>query len=332
MPAGLRLPGEFDLIRRYFAPLAAKMAGAQGLTDDACTYLPPPGHELVLTADALIAGIHFLPTDPPDLIARKMLRVNLSDLAGKGAAPVGYLMTTGFSEDIDEAWVAKFTTGLATDQEIYGISLMGGDTVAQPGPLSLSLTAIGIIAEGRAMRRRGAVPGDHIYVSGTIGDGYLGLKVLRGTLMGLETGHAQHLRTRYHLPEPRLSLGQALAKSGLVHASMDVSDGLVADLEHICSASGCGAIVKADRVPLSGAAAAALAEDLDMLQGILTGGDDYELLFTAPPAAAPGIADLGRALDVPIADIGEVIAGSGVRVLDRDSDEIRFASGGFRHF
>lgn len=332
MPAGPRLPGEFDLIERYFAPLAAKMEGAQGLTDDACTYLPPAGHELVLTADALIADVHFLSTDPADLIARKMLRVNLSDLAAKGAKPIGYLMTTGFSADIDEAWVAKFAAGLATDQEIYGIALMGGDTVAQPGPLSLSLTAMGVIPVGQAMRRRGAVVGDRIFASGTIGDGHLGLKVLRGTLMGLEPDQAQFLRQRYQLPEPRVALGQALAASRLVHAAMDISDGLVADLGHICSASHCGAVIRTDQVPLSSAAAAALAEDLDLLPGILSGGDDYELLFTAPAGAAKAIRDIGLANGTPITEIGEIVAGSSVRVLDRDGDEIAFARGGFRHF
>ena len=330
--SGPRLPGEFDLIHRYFAPLAAKMEGAQGLTDDACTYLPRPGQELVLTADALVAGIHFLQGDPPDLIARKMLRVNLSDLAAKGATPVGYLMTTGLSDDVDEAWVAKFAAGLAADQETYGIALMGGDTIAQPGPLTLSLTAIGTIAAGTAMRRRGAVAGDRILVSGTLGDGHLGLKVLRGGLADLDRDLARHLERRYHLPEPRVGLGRALASSRLVHAAMDVSDELVGDLGHICTASACGAVVRADRVPLSAAAAAAVAEDLDLLQGILTGGDDYELLFTAPAEAIRAIADMAAAAGVPVADIGEVVAGAGVRVLDRDGGEIGVGPGGYRHF
>ena len=332
MPAGPRLPGEFDLIQRYFAPLAAKMPGAQGLTDDACTYLPPAGHELVLTADALISGIHFLETDPPDMIARKMLRVNLSDLAAKGAMPVGYLMTTGFSDDIDEAWVSKFVAGLAIDQETFGISLMGGDTVAQPGPLTLSLTAIGIVAAGCAMRRRGALPGDRIFVSGTIGDGYLGLKVLRGGLLELDSAQSQFLGRRYQLPEPRVTLGQALARSRLIHASMDVSDGLVADLGHICSASGCGAVIRTDCVPLSDAATAALAEDLELMRGILTGGDDYELLFTAPADVAKVIAEIGADIGTDVTDIGEIAAAPGLRVLDRDGQEIAFARGGYRHF
>jgi len=174
--------------------------------------------------------------------------------------------------------------------------------------------------------------GDRIFVSGTLGDGHLGLKVLRGTLMGLEPDQSQFLRQRYQLPDPRVALGQALAASRRVHAAMDISDGLIADLGHICRASQCGAVIRANQVPLSGAAAAALAEDLDLLPGILSGGDDYELLFTAPAAAAKAIRDLGAAHDSAIAEIGEVVAGSGVRVLDRDGTEIAFAQGGFRHF
>ena len=317
------LPGEFELIRKYFAPLAAGFSGALDLEDDACTYAVPAGQELVLTADALVEGRHYLSSDPADLIARKMLRVNLSDLAAKGAKPIGYLMTTALGPDIDEDWMAKFTSGLATDQQEYGIFLMGGDTVATPGPTTLSLTALGIVPTGRALRRRGAQPGDRLYVSGTIGDGALGLKVLRGELLDLAAAHRETLAGRYHLPQPRLALGAALMAGGDVTAAMDVSDGLVADTGHIAEASRCGLVIHAGRVPLSAAAQEALAEDLDLLPVILGGGDDYELLFTAPEGfnAADGVTE-----------IGEVVAGSGVSVLDRDGAEISLGSGGWRHF
>src|SRR4051812_17503092 len=192
------LPGEFDLIRKYFAPLAAGFSGALDLEDDAATYQVPSGHELVLTADALVEGRHYLASDPADLIARKMLRVNLSDLAAKGARPVGYLMTTAFGPDIDEAWIAKFAAGLGADQQEYGIALMGGDTVATPGPTTLSVTALGIVPAGRALRRKGAKPGDRLFVSGTIGDGALGLKALRGQLLELSSAHREMLGDRYH--------------------------------------------------------------------------------------------------------------------------------------
>ncbi|HVO00747.1 MAG TPA: thiamine-phosphate kinase [Candidatus Cybelea sp.] len=326
------LPGEFALIRRYFAPLAAGVAGALDLEDDACTYRPPEGNELVLTADALVEGRHYLPSDPADLVARKMLRVNLSDLAAKGAKAVGYLMTVALGPEIDEDWIAKFSAGLAADQQEYGIGLMGGDTVATPGPTTLSVTAIGRVPAGKAMRRNAARPGDSLFVSGTIGDGYLGLSVLRGGLMGLGAIHRDALVERYHLPQPRLRLGEALRTSGLVHAAMDVSDGLVADAAHIGEASRCGIVIRADAVPLSPAAQEALAEDLGLLPSLLSGGDDYELLFTAPPGAAPAIARLAAESGVPVKEIGGVVDDEGIQVLDRDGAEIALAHLGFQHF
>lgn len=324
--------GEFDLIARYFKPLAARMAGAAGLEDDVCTWAPEPGEELVLTADALVAGIHFLPDDPADLVARKMLRVNLSDLAAKGAKPVGYLMTTAFPKDIDEAWVARFCEGLAADQDEFGISLMGGDTVGTPGPLSLSLTAIGTVPTGRAPRRSGAKPGDIVLVTGSIGDGALGLKVLRHDFLGLEESHRRFLGNRYHLPQPRIDLGRALMESGKVHAMMDVSDGLVADLAHIAEASKVAATLRAITVPVSEAAAAILADDMGWLSLILTGGDDYELLLTAAAADVPDLLGLAAELDIPLTVIGEIAAGEGVAVVDRDGAALELASKGYRHF
>lgn len=326
------LPGEFDLIARYFRPLAAGMPGALGLEDDACTYLPEPGQELVLTADALVSGVHFLPEDPPGLVARKMLRVNLSDLAAKGATPVGYLMTTAFPRETDEAWVAAFAAGLALDQAEFGISLMGGDTVATPGPLSLSVTAIGQVPAGRAIRRNGARPGDVVLVSGTIGDGALGLRVLRGDLIGLAGAARDILAGRYRLPQPRVELGKALLASGLVHAMMDVSDGLVADLRHIADASRVGAVLDAARVPLSEAAAAVLADDTELLPLLLTGGDDYELLLTAAPDSVGPLLEVAGRAGTPLTPVGRIVAGTGLGVMDRDQQPVILGGEGFRHF
>lgn len=328
---GNTLPGEFDLIARYFAPLSAGMPGALNLQDDACTYAPPPGQDLVLTVDALVAGIHFLPDDPADLVARKLLRVNLSDLAAKGAKPVGYLITTAFTAETDEAWVAAFAAGLGADQAEFGLGLMGGDTVATPGPLSLTLTALGTVPTGRALRRDGARDGDAILVSGTIGDGALGLKVLRHEFLGIPSADRDFLSRRYHLPQPRVALGPALLASGLVHAMMDVSDGLVADLGHIAEASGVGATLNAATVPLSAAAAGILADATDLLPLILTGGDDYELLLTTAPADVPALLALSAKIGSPLTVIGEIAAGGGVRVLDRDGMDLAIA-GGYRHF
>jgi thiamine-monophosphate kinase len=331
-PVKNRLPGEFDLIARYFKPLAANMPGALGLDDDVCTWAPAPGEELVLTTDALVAGIHFLPDDPPDLVARKMLRVNLSDLAAKGAKPVGYLMTTAFAPDIDEAWLAAFCQGLAADQAEFGIGLMGGDTVATPGPTSLSLTAIGTVPAGKAPRRKDARPGDVVLVSGSIGDGALGLKVLRNAFLGLAESERRFLSDRYRLPQPRVDLGRALMLSGRVHAMMDVSDGLVADLAHVAEASHVAATLRANAVPVSEAAAAILAEDMTLLPLILTGGDDYELLLTASPDAVPDLLGIGAELGVPLTVVGEIAAGAGVTVIDRDGAKLELAAEGYRHF
>lgn len=324
--------GEFDLIARYFKPLAEKVVGAKGLEDDVSTLVLEPGDELVLTADALISGIHFLPDDPPALIARKMLRVNLSDLAAKGARPLGYLMTTAFPAGIDEAWVAEFCRGLAQDQAEFDINLLGGDTVATPGPLSLSLTAVGSAPIGRIPRRHDAKAGDVVLISGSIGDSALGLKVLRHEFLGLEENHRAYLISRYQLPQPRVGLGQALVKSGKVHAMMDVSDGLVADLSHIAKASKVAATLKASAVPVSEAAATLLADDMNLLPLILTGGDDYELLLTAQPSDVRDLQGIAAELEIPLTVIGEVSQGSDVTVIDCDGTALELANKGYQHF
>src|SRR5215472_2578795 len=222
--------GEFERIARFFAPLAAP--GALGLTDDVAVIDGPDGEEYVLTTDAIVEGVHFLKDDPPDLVARKLLRVNLSDLAGKGARPIGYLLTTALPKRCGEDWLAAFAAGLAADQATYGIGLLGGDSTATSGPVTLSVTAIGSVARGAGVLRGTARPGDLVFVSGTLGDAALGLRVLRGELSGLDAADRDFLVDRYRLPQPRLELGRRLV--GLAQAMTDISDGLVADLGHIC--------------------------------------------------------------------------------------------------
>lgn len=319
------LPREFALIARHFRPLAGD--GALDLSDDAALLTPPAGQQLVLAADALVAGVHFLPDDPPGMIARKLLRVNLSDLAAMGAAPLGYLMTTAFTRGTPDAWIAEFVAGLADDQQRFGIAVLGGDTVATPGPACFSLTIIGVVPPGQALHRRGARIGDDIWVSGSIGDGALGLRVLQGKLLGDAEGH---LAQRYRLPEPRLTLGQTLR--GVARAAMDVSDGLVQDLGHLCRAAGCGAEISAAAVPLSAAASAALAGDAALLPLILTGGDDYELLFAAAPEDAASVLAAGHKAGVAVARIGRFIAGEGVVVRDARGAAITLPQGGWSHF
>ncbi len=307
--------GEFGLIARHFRPLAAP--GGLDLLDDAALLTPPAGRQLVLTADAMVAGVHFLPDDPADLIGRKLLRVNLSDLAAMGATPLAYLMTVSAPRGTDDAWFGLFAAGLAQDQAAFGIGLLGGDTTHTPGPLTLSLTAIGHVSPGGAVRRQGAQAGDEVWVTGTIGDGALGLLALRGEVMDAEG----FLADRYRLPQPRLGL----LTPGLVRAAMDVSDGLVQDLGHLARAGGLGAVLEAGLVPLSPAARAA-----GRLETCLSGGDDYELLMAVAPG---GGAALRRAAgDVPVQRIGRFVAGEGVQVLDATGAEMVLGRGGWSHF
>ena len=314
------LPAEFSLIARHFRPLAGP--GAMDLTDDAAVLTPPPGRQLVLTADAMVAGVHFLPDDPPDLVGRKLLRVNLSDLAAKGAVPLGYLMTVSTPKDTPEAWFAGFAAGLAQDQATYGVTLLGGDTTSTPGPISLSLTIIGHVAPDTAVHRFGAQDGDEIWVTGTIGDGALGLAVAQGRLVD-PTGF---LLDRYRLPQPRVGL----ALAGIASAAMDVSDGLVQDLGHICRASGLSAELFAGKVPLSDAARAA---GPDWLVTCLTGGDDYELLLAVPPARCDALRrEAGRA-GVPVTQVGDFHSGPPeVMVRQANGEPLALTREGWSHF
>ena len=314
------LPAEFSLIARHFRPLAGP--GALDLTDDAAVLTPPPGRQLVLTADAMVAGVHFLPDDPPDLVGRKLLRVNLSDLAAKGAVPLGYLMTVSTPKDTPEAWFAGFAAGLAQDQATYGVTLLGGDTTSTPGPISLSLTIIGHVAPDTAVHRFGAQDGDEIWVTGTIGDGALGLAVAQGRLVD-PTGF---LLDRYRLPQPRVGL----ALAGIASAAMDVSDGLVQDLGHICRASGLSAELFAGKVPLSDAARAA---GPDWLVTCLTGGDDYELLLAVPPARSDALRrEAGRA-GIPVTQVGDFHSGPPeVMVRQANGEPLALTREGWSHF
>jgi len=319
--------GEFGRIARYFAPLAGP--GGLGLTDDAALIDCRPGHRLVMTADAIVEGVHYLSSDPPELIARKLLRVNLSDIAAMGARPLHYLMTAALPRHIDDDWVGRFAAGLAEDQRQFGVDLLGGDSVSTPGPATFSLTAIGEVAAGAEIRRGGAQPGDRVWVSGTIGDAYLGLQALNGTLpIEADPERASFVR-RYQLPEPRTALGPRL--TGIAHAMQDVSDGLLADLGHICEVSGVAATVSAARIPLSPPARRAAPMDSALIVALATGGDDYELLFTAPPAADAALAELAAELGTPLTTIGAIIPGCGVRLLDESGAEMPVALAGYRH-
>ena len=297
--------GEFDLIARHFRPLAGP-AGL-GLLDDAAVLAPPAGRELVLAADAIVEGVHFLPDDPPDAVGAKLLRVNLSDLAAMGADPLGYLMTVSAPRGTPGSWFAGFAAGLAADQGRFGVTLLGGDTTVTPGPLTLSLTIIGHVAPGAAVRRAGAKPLDEIWVTGTIGDGALGLLALRGEIADPDGS----LGRRYRVPEPRLGV----ARPDRVHACLDVSDGLVQDLGHLCRAAGLHAEIDASAVPLSRAARDAGSR---WLETCLTGGDDYELLMAVGRDQVAALQAGAAERRVAVSRIGRFLPGNAGEVTVRD--------------
>jgi len=319
------IPAEFSLIYKHFRPLAGP--GALDLGDDAAVFAPPPGRELVIAADAMVEGVHFLADDPPDLVARKLLRSNLSDLAAMGATPFGYLLTVSVRRDTPDAWFAGFAAGLAADQAEYAVALLGGDTTSTPGPASLSLTILGTVAPGTALRRNGARPGDGVWVSGTIGDGALGLLAATGRLADADG----YLAGRYRLPQPRVALGQRLA--GIATAAMDVSDGLVQDLGHLCRGSGVSATIEAAQVPLSPAARAAVAAEPELLARCLAGGDDYELLLAVPAARAGALREAAAACGVAVTQIGAFAAGAAeVTAIGPDKRPLALGARGWSHF
>tara|TARA_R110000824_G_scaffold399843_1_gene606064 strand:+ start:149390 stop:150373 length:984 start_codon:yes stop_codon:yes gene_type:complete len=323
-------PHEFDLIASYFAPLATGEAGAFGLLDDAALLTPSAGKSLVLTMDAIVEGVHFLSDDPAADVAAKLLRVNLSDLAAKGASPRGYLLTCSWRADTPVEWIADFASGLAADQAQFGISLLGGDTVSTPGPLSFSLTAIGEVGQGGMLRRSGGQLGDDLYVTGTIGDGALGLLAAQGQL-ALTDADTDFLVSRYRRPEPRVVFGQKL--QGIAHASLDISDGLMADLGHLCQQSDLGARIEIARLPLSDAARSALNGTPSLLETVVTGGDDYELLFAAPASAAQHIDSVAAQSSTRVTRIGRLVEPhENVLAVDALGAPLAFKHAGFRHF
>lgn len=323
---------EDSLIARYFRPLATD-PGAFGLGDDAAL-LKSSGDDLVITTDAIVEGVHFLPDDPPDTVARKALRVNLSDLAAKGAAPAGFVLTLALRE-ADDSWLAPFARGLGEDAVHFGCPLLGGDTVSTPGPLMISITAFGRVPAGKMVHRNGAKPGDRVMVTGTIGDATLGLDILKsGSIAAALAGDAaakEMLVGRYRVPQPRNAL--AIAVRDHAHAAMDVSDGLAGDLAKLCAASDVSAVIDAQSIPLSAAAAKLLARGAIGIEAIVSGGDDYEILCAVPENRSEAFGQAARLAGMAVTSIGTVIAGSSVpRFLDRAGREIALPRLSYNHF
>jgi thiamine-monophosphate kinase len=323
---------EDRLIARYFRPLAAH-PGALGLGDDAAVLTPPPGCDLVLTTDGVIAGVHFFADDPPETIGRKALRMNLSDLAAKGAKPVGFLLSVALSRDADEAWLTAFAAGLGADANDYDCPLLGGDTDRTPGPTSVSISAFGVVPHGAMVLRSTAKLGDCIVVTGTIGDAALGLKLRRDAGLGerwlLSPAMQSHLLQRYLLPQPRNVVADAVLHAA--SAAMDISDGLAGDLAKLCRASSVAAEIDVARVPLSDAARAAVAADRSLIETVLTGGDDYEIMLTLAPEKLADLDAAAKAAGIRVTAIGKVQEGEGASVM-REGRVLSFAQASYSHF
>ena len=323
------MSAEDRLIARFFEPLATH-PGALGLADDAAFLSPPPGCDLVLKTDAVVGGVHFFPDDAAHTVASKALRVNLSDLAAKGARPLGFLLSLALPKECGEEWLQGFSQGLRGDAVLFACPLFGGDTVRTPGPITISIAMLGSVPEGTMVRRAGAKPGDRVFVSGTIGDAGLGVMLRNGKNWKLSNPERQHLISRYLLPQPR----NAIAETVRTHASaaMDVSDGLAGDFAKLCRASGVAADIEVARVPLSDAAKAVIAANSVMLETALSGGDDYEIVCTVPAVRSDSFRAGAKAAGVAVTEIGEVKAGEGTRFLADDGHTVNFKHASFSHF
>jgi len=325
---------EFELIERYFAPLASGEPGAFGLTDDAAELAITPGKHAVVTTDAIISGIHFPANEEPRIIASRLVRVNLSDLAAKGARPRAYTLVLALPGTTEPEWIAAFAEGLADEQNRFGITLIGGDTTRSGGELMLSLTMIGEVSDNSMILRSGASAGDDIYVSGAIGDALLGRALMEERISTTDDDARSYLIDRFRTPEPRVELGLGLV--GVASAAADISDGLVADLGHICHASRVSAEVELELVPLSNAARRLVTDDQPLRSNLLTGGDDYELVFTAPTGVSGQLQELAVQCGIGLTRIGRLVGGDAqpgaVTVRDTNGRSVEVGNGGYRHF
>jgi thiamine-monophosphate kinase len=325
--------GEEQLIVRHFRPVV-RHPGAFGLEDDAAAITPPAGCDLVMTTDAIVSGVHFFPDDPPAGVGSKALRVNLSDLAAKGARPLGCLLALALPIGFSDNWVAAFAQGLGADADAFDCPLLGGDTVRTTGPITICITAFGSLKQGQMVQRAGAQAGDLVVVTGTIGDAAVGLLLRKdpGRAERLRLSASQHdeLVARYLRPQPRSAIADLL--STYASAGMDISDGLMGDLAKLCRASGVGAEIKAACVPLSDATRAALAADPALLETIVTGGDDYELLVTVPQSKFSPFLNAAAEKGVTVTAIGNVSVGCGARLLDTTGKPVALPRLSFSHF
>jgi len=329
--SGKPASGEDSLIARYFRPLATD-PGAFGLDDDAAA-LKPDGSDIVVTTDAIVEGVHFLPDDPPDTVARKALRVNLSDLAAKGATPAGFVLTLALRA-ADDAWLTLFARGLGSDIGLFGCPLLGGDTVSTPGPLMVSVTAFGRVPPGKMVHRSGAKAGERVMVTGTIGDAALGLAILHGGKVhaaASDKAAREALIGRYRVPQPRVAMAEIVR--GYASAAMDVSDGLAGDLTKLCGVSGVSAVIDLASIPLSGAAQDLVSRGVVGLETLIAGGDDYEILCTLLEDRVEAFSQAAERAGVVVSSIGTVVAGSALpKFIDGQGREIVLERLSYSHF
>lgn len=320
-------PSEFDLIRKYFAPLCAE--GSFKLSDDAALLSKSKGHSFVITQDALAEGVHFFSDDEPDCIAKKAIRVNLSDLAAKGARPKYISVALGLGNNWSEAWVRNFAQGIAQDCQKYSIELTGGDTFTTGGGCMISITAIGEVPYNSYVSRLGAKRGNLVFVTGTIGDAALGLLVRQGKLDELSKPHSEFLKERYLLPQPATGFIKSIQNHAT--ASMDISDGLLGDAEKLCRASGTGADLNLGAIPLSAAAKAAIELESNLLETALSGGDDYEILFTVDEGSLDVLQRDALKDGVEITQIGRIASGQALKVFDTLGHVVNFKNKSYDH-
>lgn len=326
------MPNEFDIIATYFAPLASQNKASLGLLDDAAILDIPAESSLVITKDAITEGTHFFATDPVELLGRKLLRTNLSDLAAMGASPLGYLLALILPSTTPPDWFLQFTKGLKEDQDLFQIPLLGGDTVSHQGPLTLSITALGLVPKSKAITRSLAKPGDAIMVSGTIGDSMLGLMLLQKHLeiTALLDKERDFLISRYHLPQPRTMLGQYLC--GVASSAIDISDGLIQDLKHILSNSSIGAEINLDLIPYSEPAKSLISTNPSLSSRMITGGDDYELCFTIDETKLMLLQERLKHEETPITRIGTITTNKELKLFSHGKRVDTPVMNGYQHF
>lgn len=313
-------------IAQFFAPLAAEEPGSFNLRDDAAALTPPSGQQFVITTDSVIQSIHVLANATPQQYARKLVRRNLSDLAAMGATPWRYTLNLHTPPSLSDDWFSAFAATLATEQKTFDMVLIGGDTTSGGDAIHTTMTCFGL-TPGPLLRRNGATLGDDIYVSGTIGDAALGLKLLQHNLQQ-NISAPDTLIARYHTPEPRLALGIALRN--IASSAIDISDGLLSDIAQLCAASQTGATIVRDKIPHS-LTMQHMQTHATLWNIILHGGDDYEICFTAAPDQHARIAALATSLSLPLTRIGSITHGHEMQLYDAAGERLQISSEGWEH-